>query len=84
MEAKREQALVGLFVLVVAALLITTLFILNGSFNKGDIPYHAFFKNAGGMGPGTEVRYAGGPPPDASAKCKSIPKTPREWKWISR
>jgi phospholipid/cholesterol/gamma-HCH transport system substrate-binding protein len=62
MEAKREQALVGLFVLVVAALLITTLFILNGNFNKGDIPYHAYFKNAGGLGPGTEVRYAGGPP----------------------
>jgi phospholipid/cholesterol/gamma-HCH transport system substrate-binding protein len=62
MDSKREQALVGLFVLVVAALLITTLFILNGSFNKGDIPYHAYFKNAGGLGPGTEVRYAGGPP----------------------
>jgi phospholipid/cholesterol/gamma-HCH transport system substrate-binding protein len=62
MESKREQALVGLFVIVVAALLITTLFILSGSFEKGNIPYHAYFKNAGGLGPGTEVRYAGGPP----------------------
>jgi phospholipid/cholesterol/gamma-HCH transport system substrate-binding protein len=74
MEGKREQALVGLFVLVVAALLITTLFILNGSFNKGDIPYHAFFKNAGGMGPGTEVRYAGGPPVGRVSKVQVDPK----------
>ncbi|MGA7918457.1 MAG: MlaD family protein [Candidatus Acidiferrales bacterium] len=62
MEPKREQAFVGLFVIVVAALLITTLFILSGSFEKGNTPYHAYFKNAGGLGPGTEVRYAGGPP----------------------
>lgn len=74
MEAKREQALVGVFVLVVVALLITTLFILNGSFNKGDIPYHAFFKNAGGMGPGTEVRYAGGPPVGRVSKVQVDPK----------
>lgn len=73
MEAKREQALVGLFVLVVAALLITTLFILNGSFNKGDIPYHAYFKNAGGLGPGTEVRYAGGPPVGRVSKVQVDP-----------
>jgi phospholipid/cholesterol/gamma-HCH transport system substrate-binding protein len=73
MEAKREQAFVGLFVLVVAALLITTLFILNGSFNKGDIPYHAYFKNAGGMAPGTEVRYAGGPPMGRVSKVQVDP-----------
>jgi len=62
MQPKQEQALVGIFVIVVAALLIGTLFVLSGSFNKGDIPYHAYFKNAGGLGPGAEVRYAGGPP----------------------
>src|SRR5580700_46553 len=74
MEAKREQALVGLFVLVVAALLITTLLILNGSFNKGDLPYHAYFKNAGGLGPGTEVRYAGGPPVGRVSKVQVDPQ----------
>src|SRR5580700_7201523 len=74
MDSKREQALVGLFVLVVAALLITTLFILNGSFNKGDIPYHAYFKNAGGLGPGTEVRYAGGPPVGRVSKVQVDPQ----------
>ncbi|MFY9804795.1 MAG: MlaD family protein [Candidatus Acidiferrales bacterium] len=73
MEAKREQAFVGLFVLVVAALLITTLFILNGSFNKGNTPYHAYFKNAGGLGPGAEVRYAGGPPVGRVTKVQVDP-----------
>jgi phospholipid/cholesterol/gamma-HCH transport system substrate-binding protein len=62
MDSKREQAFVGLFVLVVAALLIATLFALSGTFNGSDFPYRAYFKNAGGLGPGSEVRYAGGPP----------------------
>ncbi|MGB0034031.1 MAG: MlaD family protein [Candidatus Acidiferrales bacterium] len=62
MEAKREQALVGLFVLVAAGLLVTTVFLLSGAVGKGDVPFHAFFKNAGGLQPGHEVRYAGGPP----------------------
>ena len=62
MEPKREQALVGLFVLIAAGILIGTVFLLSGTFNRGDIPYRAYFKNAGGLGPGSEVRYAGGPP----------------------
>jgi ABC-type transporter Mla subunit MlaD len=56
MESKREQAYVGLFVLVVAALLIATVFALSGTLDKADTPYHAYFKNAGGLGPGAEVR----------------------------
>lgn len=62
MESKREQAYVGLFVLVVAALLIATVFALSGTLDKADTPYHAYFKNAGGLGPGAEVRYLNGPP----------------------
>ena len=62
MDSKREQAFVGLFVLVVAALLIGTLFALSGTFSSNQIPYRTYFKNAGGLGPGSEVRYAGGPP----------------------
>jgi len=61
MEAKREQALVGLFVIVAAGLLVVTVFLLSGAVGKGDVHYYAFFKNAGGMQPGHEVRYAGGP-----------------------
>ena len=39
MDSKREQAFVGLFVLVVAALLIGTLFALSGTFSSNQIPY---------------------------------------------
>ncbi len=61
MEAKREQALVGLFVLVVAALLVATVFALTGAFTRSATTYRAYFKFAGGLEPGAEVRYAGGP-----------------------
>ena len=59
---RRQEAIVGLFVVVAAGLLIVTVFSLTGFFNRGDVPYRAFFKNAGGLRPGSEVRYAGGPP----------------------
>ena len=35
MEPKREQALVGLFVLIAAGILIGTVFLLSGTFNRG-------------------------------------------------
>src|SRR5260221_4619823 len=59
---RREEAAVGLFVLIAAALLIFTVFSLAGFFNRGNVQYRAFFKNAGGLRPGAEVHYAGGPP----------------------
>lgn len=62
MDSKREQALVGLFVLVAAALLIFVVFILSGTGSRDQVSYRTYFKNAGGLAPGTEVRYAGGPP----------------------
>jgi phospholipid/cholesterol/gamma-HCH transport system substrate-binding protein len=61
-STRRQEAMVGLFVLIAAALLIVTVFSLTGFFNRGDVLYRAFFKNAGGLRPGAEVRYAGGPP----------------------
>jgi phospholipid/cholesterol/gamma-HCH transport system substrate-binding protein len=73
MDAKREQALVGLFVLVASALLVVTVFLLSGTLGKGDIPLHAYFKNAGGLAPGAEVRYAGGPPVGRVTKVESDP-----------
>ncbi len=76
MDSKREQAFVGLFVLVVAALLIATLFALSGTFSSGDFPYRAYFKNAGGLGPGAEVRYAGGPPIGRVRKVVVDPSDP--------
>jgi phospholipid/cholesterol/gamma-HCH transport system substrate-binding protein len=61
-STRRQEAIVGVFVIVAAGLLIATVFSLTGFFNRGDVPYRAFFKNAGGLRPGAEVRYAGGPP----------------------
>ena len=61
-STRRQEAIVGLFVLIAAALLIITVFSLTGFFDRGDVLFRAFFKNAGGLRPGGEVRYAGGPP----------------------
>jgi phospholipid/cholesterol/gamma-HCH transport system substrate-binding protein len=61
-STRRQEAIVGVFVLIAAALLIITVFSLTGFFNRGDVLYRAFFTNAGGLRPGAEVRYAGGPP----------------------
>jgi phospholipid/cholesterol/gamma-HCH transport system substrate-binding protein len=62
MEAKREQALVGLFVLVAGGLLAVTLVLLSGALTTGDTTFHTYFKSAGGLQAGSEVRYLNGPP----------------------
>jgi len=59
MNNKREQALVGLFVLIAAALLIGTILVVSGTFSSGGNPFHSYFKSAGGVVPGAVVRYAG-------------------------
>jgi phospholipid/cholesterol/gamma-HCH transport system substrate-binding protein len=61
MQERREQAAVGLFVIVAAGLLIFTVFALGGAFSTSPITYHAYFPFAGGIEPGATVRYAGGP-----------------------
>ncbi len=73
MEAKQEQALVGFFVLVAAALLIVTVFLLSGTLGAGNVSYHAYFENAGGLSPGAEVRYEGGPAVGRVQKVRSDP-----------
>jgi len=71
--SRREEALVGLFVLAAGGLLVATLFSLRGFFSRGNVPYYAFFKNAGGLRPGSEVRYAGGPPVGRVQEVRSDP-----------
>jgi phospholipid/cholesterol/gamma-HCH transport system substrate-binding protein len=70
---KREEAYVGLFIVVAAALLIFTLMSLSGFFQRGEVPYRAYFKDAGGLRPGGEVRYAGGPPVGRITEVHSDP-----------
>jgi phospholipid/cholesterol/gamma-HCH transport system substrate-binding protein len=59
---RREEAFVGTFVIVAAGLLVATLFSMTGFLERGEIPYRTYFKDAGGLRPGAEVHYAGGPP----------------------
>jgi phospholipid/cholesterol/gamma-HCH transport system substrate-binding protein len=59
MNSRREQALVGLFVVVATALLILTVLAVAGTFSSGGVPHHTYFKSAGGLTPGAVVRYAG-------------------------
>lgn len=61
MGSKTQQALVGVFVLIAAALLIATVFAMSGVFGRQLKTYHAQFPFAGGLEPGAAVRYSGGP-----------------------
>jgi len=74
MESKREQALVGLFVLVAAAVLVATVFALTGAFGGTAATYRAYFSFAGGLEPGASVRYAGGPKVGRVEKLQLDPK----------
>src|SRR5579864_3392377 len=76
MESKREQALVGLFVVVASTLLIATILYLSGSLSSGLVPYRAYLKNAAGLIPGSEVRYSGGPRIGRVKKVAPDPKDP--------
>jgi phospholipid/cholesterol/gamma-HCH transport system substrate-binding protein len=60
-QSRREQVMVGLFVLVAGAVLVGTVFALGGMSGRQVKTYHAFFPFAGGVEPGTTVRYSGGP-----------------------
>jgi len=59
MKSKREEAAVGLFVIVAAALLIGTVLAVSGTFSSGGVKHFTYFKSAGGLLPGAIVRYGG-------------------------
>lgn len=61
MQAKLEQTLVGLFVVVAAVILVATVLAMNGVSGRSTKTYHAYFPFAGGLESGTTVRYSGGP-----------------------
>ena len=74
MSSKREQAMVGLFVLVAGAVLVATIFALSGAFGGSATTYRAYFPFAGGLEPGATVRYAGGPKAGRVEKLQLDPK----------
>jgi phospholipid/cholesterol/gamma-HCH transport system substrate-binding protein len=61
MQSKREQVLVGMFVLVAVAVLFGTVLAMSGAYGRSTTKFHAYCNFAGGLEPGATVRYAGGP-----------------------
>jgi len=58
-SSKKEQAWVGLFVLIASGLLLATIFALTGAFGREGDTYRAYFRFAGGLEPGATVRVGG-------------------------
>src|SRR6516165_6371655 len=59
MQATRESTLVGLFVVIAAALLFGSVLAISGGTGSGVVPHRAYFKYAGGVQPGAPVRFGG-------------------------
>jgi len=76
MKAKSEQALVGLFVVVAAVVLVGTVFAMSGAFGRSVKTFHAYFPFAGGLEPGAPVRYSGGPKAGRVDKLRIDPQNP--------
>jgi phospholipid/cholesterol/gamma-HCH transport system substrate-binding protein len=76
MEGRREQAVVGVFVLTAGALLLFVVLALSGAFGARGNTYHTYFAFAGGIAPGTIVRYSGGPKIGRVESLRIDPKDP--------
>ena len=76
MQSKREQAFVGLFVLVAAGVLIAAVFAISGALGRSTKTYHAFFSFAGGLESGATVRYSGGPKVGRVERLRIDPQDP--------
>jgi phospholipid/cholesterol/gamma-HCH transport system substrate-binding protein len=75
-QSKREQAMVGLFVLIASALLLGTVIALGGFSSRRVKSFHTFFPFAGGIEEGTAVRYSGGPKIGRVEKVGIDPQNP--------
>ncbi len=80
MKANRELAFVGSFVAVAVGILLFTLLYIAGVFRGNGNLYRAYFKNAGGLQEGGQVRYAGGPPVGRVIKVEPDPGDPTQMK----
>jgi phospholipid/cholesterol/gamma-HCH transport system substrate-binding protein len=77
-SAKREQALVGLFVLIVATVLVFVVSSISGVFGRNIKTYRASVRFAGGLENGAGVRYAGGPKVGKIEKMQLDPNNPAQ------
>ncbi|HEV3220883.1 MAG TPA: MlaD family protein [Candidatus Acidoferrales bacterium] len=73
-QTKREQALVGIFVIIAGAILVGTVFALGSISGRQTKTFHSYFPFAGGVEPGTTVRYSGGPKVGRVEKVTIDPK----------
>jgi phospholipid/cholesterol/gamma-HCH transport system substrate-binding protein len=76
MQARQEQVFVGLFVVIAAILLVTTVFALAGVFTTSTRTFHARFHNAAGLEPGATVRFEGGPKIGRVENLSIVPSDP--------
>jgi phospholipid/cholesterol/gamma-HCH transport system substrate-binding protein len=59
MTPNRERVLVGLFVVIAAAVLTVTTVAVWGGMGRSGVAHHLYLKFSGGVQPGTAVRYGG-------------------------
>jgi phospholipid/cholesterol/gamma-HCH transport system substrate-binding protein len=59
MEATRERVLVGLFVVLAAALLFGSMLAISGGMGRTGVPHRSYFKYSGGVQAGAPVRFGG-------------------------
>src|SRR5262245_44758122 len=59
MEATRDRALVGLFVVIAGALLFGSVLTISRGIGSAGVPHRTYFKYAGGVQPGAAVRFGG-------------------------
>ena len=59
MEATRERALVGLFVVMGGALIFAAVVAISGGIGPKGVAHRAYFKYAGGVQTGAPVRFGG-------------------------
>ena len=76
MQSKKEQAFVGAFVIIAAAVLVAAVFAMSGAFSGSAPTYRAYFRFAGGLEPGSTVRMAGMPKVGRVEKLQLDPKDP--------
>jgi phospholipid/cholesterol/gamma-HCH transport system substrate-binding protein len=59
MNSRREQVLVGTFVVIATAVLIGVVLSVSGAFGETGVSHRAYFKYASGLAPAAPVRYGG-------------------------
>src|SRR5580704_1149474 len=75
-QSKREQAMVGVFVLIAAVILVGTVYALGSMSGTKVKTFHTYFPFAGGVEEGTTVRYSGGPKIGRVEKVAIDPQDP--------